>query len=179
MVESLRRADIVWAAVVAGLGGALLLSRRGWRAQLRRAQRSSEQARHETSATSRMRDHVLASASHDLKTPLASLKLLVHLMRREAGKGPLAPDRVFGRLDAMDRNLATISSLINELLDQARLQSGQPVELRLREVDLVAVAQGIIDRLAAEQQPRVVLQADVPELRASGMPSAWSGCSRT
>jgi signal transduction histidine kinase len=160
-----RRADAAWAALAAGLGSALLVGRRRWQAELAQAQRRSEQAQHETSATSRMRDHVLASASHDLKTPLASLKLLVHLLRRDADKGLLEPQRVRERLDAMDHNLSTISSLIGELLDQARLQSGQPVELRLGEVDLVGLARAVIARLDPEQQPRVALEPALPELR--------------
>ncbi|MBV8087163.1 MAG: HAMP domain-containing histidine kinase [Chloroflexi bacterium] len=167
---NLRRADAAWAAIAAALGSALLLGHRRWQAELAQARRRSEQAQDETSATSRMRDHVLASASHDLKTPLASLKLLVHLLRRDADKGALEPRRVRDRLDAMDRNLGTISSLIGELLDQARLQSGQGVELRLAEADLVALAQAVIARLDPEQQPRVKIEAADGELRGE-----WDG----
>ncbi len=112
----------------------------------------------ELEAASRAKDRFLASMSHELRTPLNAIigftgTLLMKL------PGPLTPDQ--------DRQLRTVQSsakhllsLINDLLDLAKIESGK-VELRLEPV----VAQQVVDdtasalRLLAEQKGlRLVLQ---------------------
>lgn len=157
----MRALDVGWALAVATLALVVRWSRR----MLRQEKRRSERAQAETLEAGRMRDHLLASASHDLKTPMASNKLLVHLLKRDARKGPLAPEDLLPRLAMMESNLDRTSSMIAELVDLARLQGGKPVELQLAETDLVALAR----RVAESTQPsagehRIVVDAQVPEL---------------
>src|SRR5689334_20682791 len=85
----------------------------------------------EATAARLMRDHVIASASHDLKTPLASIRLLTHLIKRDLAQGRLDLQALGERMDLIDANVAKMSSLIGELLDVAKLQGGRPVQLQL------------------------------------------------
>jgi signal transduction histidine kinase len=156
---------VVWPLTSAALCAALV-------AALHRASRMavasrelSDRAQAETAAASLMRDHLMASASHDLKTPLASIKLLVHLLQRDVGKGPVAPERLRQRLGLIEANVDKMSSLIGELLDVARLQGGEPVDLRLAEVELVRLVRRVVAGLEAEGLGgRVVVDVQEPEL---------------
>jgi two-component system, NtrC family, sensor histidine kinase KinB len=87
-----------------------------------------------------LKSDTIATVSHELKTPLTSLQMVVHLLLEEA-VGPLTPKQVeiliAGRQDS-DRLLA----MINDLLDLTRIEQGR-LTLNLRPVaaaDLVAEA---------------------------------------
>ncbi|MFI5267219.1 MAG: histidine kinase dimerization/phospho-acceptor domain-containing protein, partial [Chloroflexota bacterium] len=43
-------------------------------------------------AAVQMRDLLMASTSHDLKTPLASIRLLTHLLKRDAEQGNMSAE---------------------------------------------------------------------------------------
>jgi PAS domain S-box-containing protein len=118
----------------------------------------------------RLRDEFLSAAAHDLKTPLTAISGHLQLIRRRFGDG-LAP-RVAASLDEVERSATSMNQLINELLDVARLQSGQSLTLDLRDADLVAIARAVVDR-AAERTPRhaLELRAAAPTLVATVDPA--------
>lgn len=93
--------------------------------------------------TLRLRDEFLSAAAHDLKTPLTSVQGHLQLIRRRAG-ADLAPALVTS-LDEVDRAVRRMTSLINELLDIARLQAGETLMLDRREMDLIALAREIVE----------------------------------
>jgi PAS domain S-box-containing protein len=114
----------------------------------------------------RAREEFLSSASHDLKTPLTTIRGLAQLTQRRAQRleGPEAA-RVAEGLRKIDVTAGKMASLINELLDVACLQMGKPLDLDRRPTDLVALAR----QLTAEQQTtsdrhRIRVEAQVPEL---------------
>jgi signal transduction histidine kinase len=89
----------------------------------------------------RLRDEVLAAVSHDLKGPLTAISGQAQLLRRRLAEGgtPPSPD-ASDSLDRITRATARLGALVNELIDVARLQAGQPLQLHLRPTDLVEVA---------------------------------------
>ncbi|NPC80124.1 AAA family ATPase, partial [Pyxidicoccus fallax] len=92
----------------------------------------------------RLRDDFLSVASHELNTPLTSLRLMVHSLLRHRPAGlPEPAVRALRTIDAQSLKLAT---LIGELLDVSRLHAGR-LDLRLEEVDLRAVIERVTDRL--------------------------------
>jgi two-component system, NtrC family, sensor histidine kinase KinB len=71
----------------------------------------------------------VATVSHELKTPLTSIRLVLHLLLEET-VGPLTPQQLGLVVDARD-NAERLLVMINNLLDLARLEQG-PSQLRLR-----------------------------------------------
>lgn len=114
----------------------------------------------------RTRDEFLASASHDLKNPLASIKAGAQLLQRRLDHGgeiePIALKQGLQRLDAIASRAA---GLVDELLDLARMQMGSPLELDRRKSDLLALVRDV----AQEQQQQterhtISVETDCDEL---------------
>jgi signal transduction histidine kinase len=70
-----------------------------------------------------VKNNLVATVSHELKTPLTSIRLVVHLLLEEA-VGPLAPKQVELLVDARD-NAERLLATINNLLDLTHLERGQ------------------------------------------------------
>ena len=100
----------------------------------------------------RARDEFLSIASHELKTPLTSLRLHVSGMQRHVRRGRvelLAPERIGPKIDAIDGQLERLGTLINALLDVSRTSAGR-LQLDLSEVDLGQVVRQVVTRLQAD-----------------------------
>lgn len=113
---------------------------------------------HEAQLAAQMHNELLSSVSHDLRTPLATIKGTAQLLARQAnrGLGERAAPLVSG-LARIDATTTRMARLIDELLDAARLRAGEPLELQRAEMDLV----GLVRRAVSEQQqaaPRHHLQ---------------------
>ncbi|SHM47217.1 sensor histidine kinase [Cryptosporangium aurantiacum] len=106
----------------------------------------------------RMRTALLAAVSHDLRTPLASIKAAISALRMTTVT--LEPDDVAELHATIDESADQLVALIDNLLDMSRLQTGAVDPLRrvigLDEVVPRAVADGTGG--AAEQ-----ITVDVPE----------------
>jgi signal transduction histidine kinase len=113
----------------------------------------------ETRAALRARETFLSIASHELRTPVTTLKGHVQRLRREAAQGRLDIEQVMTTVPVLSRNIDRLERLIDDLLDVARLQHGQP-QLRLEPTDLVALLQDILMRYAAESG-RPTLEATI------------------
>jgi signal transduction histidine kinase len=109
------------------------------RAQDERARLARAQA--EAEAELRARDETLAAISHDLRTPLTSIRALAQLLRRRLGRGvEVSPDELTDRLGRIEEQTILMARMIDDLLDVARLEAGRPLELRRELCDLVALA---------------------------------------
>jgi len=69
-----------------------------------------------------VKSNLVATASHELKTPLTSVRLAVHLLLEES-VGPLTPKQMELLLDARE-NSERLLAMVNNLLDLARLEKG-------------------------------------------------------
>jgi len=100
----------------------------------------------------RARDEFLSIASHELKTPLTTLKLqaesLTRKIRREGTEVGAA--EVPRKLDVITRQVSRLSSLINELLDTSRITSGHMVLTLEDNVDLSALIRENLSRFEDE-----------------------------
>jgi PAS domain S-box-containing protein len=94
----------------------------------------------------RTRDEFLASASHDLKNPLASIKATAQLLERRLDRpDALDLDRLREGLERVDAIATRAAGLVEELLDLARMQMGRPLDLERRPSDLVKLAMQAVD----------------------------------
>jgi signal transduction histidine kinase len=69
-----------------------------------------------------VKSNLVATASHELKTPLTSVRLALHLLLEEA-VGPLTAKQTELLLDARD-NSERLLAMVNNLLNLARLEQG-------------------------------------------------------
>jgi two-component system, NtrC family, sensor histidine kinase KinB len=70
-----------------------------------------------------IKSDLVATASHELKTPLTSIRLAHHLLLEEA-VGPLTPKQTELLMDARD-NTERLLAVVNNLLDLTRLEQGR------------------------------------------------------
>src|SRR5580704_4422192 len=89
-----------------------------------------------------VKNNLVATASHELKTPLTSIRLAVHLLLEET-VGPLTPKQTELLLDARE-NSERLLAMVNNLLDLARLEQGS------RQLDLQPVQPESLLRTAAD-----------------------------
>jgi PAS domain S-box-containing protein len=100
----------------------------------------------ETQEAVRARDEFLSVAAHELRTPLAALRLRVQgaqgVLRASV---PSARERLERALESADRQVQRLSDLVESLLDVSQLQGGTP-RLHLEEVDLASVVREVVAR---------------------------------
>ncbi|WP_437332316.1 AAA family ATPase [Sorangium sp. So ce394] len=112
------------------------------------------------------RDEFLLVASHELKTPLTSLKMQAHLIERllrRYQRSELAPERLDAALQVLNRQIARLAHLVNELLDVTRLSAGQ-LTLARAPVDLAALVREIVERMSQQlADARCGVQLDLDE----------------
>jgi signal transduction histidine kinase/DNA-binding response OmpR family regulator len=81
----------------------------------------------------RRKNEFLATLSHELRNPLAPLRSALHMLRTQ----PLQQDKVTPLLQTMDRQVAQMTRLVEDLLDISRITRGA-IELRRETLDVSA-----------------------------------------
>lgn len=112
------------------------------------------------------KDAFLAAAAHDLKTPLSTIKGLAQVIQRRLERSDVpGVERAIDGLATIDRAVVRMTRLIDELLDVTRSDMDRPLDLNLREVDLVALVREVIaEHEQGTDAHRVTLTTHVPEL---------------
>lgn len=105
----------------------------------------------------RARREMVANVSHELATPLASVRLLVETLM---GEPP--PDVARRMMGQIDDELMAMTQLIDELRELAQIESGR-LALRLRPSNVADVATRAIERLRPQAaRKQLVLAAEFP-----------------
>lgn len=134
----------------------------------RRASLAVDNARlyRETQKAIQARNELLSMLSHDLKNPLGAIKGFVDLMRRRLKRSNLEEQEWLEEgLDKVNGSVKRMTGLLDELLDLAHLQIGQPLDLDLRPVDLVKLAsQRVTEHPQLMSKHRVELESSEEEL---------------
>jgi signal transduction histidine kinase len=95
----------------------------------------------------RLKSDMVSTVSHELKTPLTSVQMAVHLLLEEV-VGPLTPKQV-ELLLAARQDAERILTMINDLLDLTRIEQGR-VKLDLQPVHLGE----LVDEAVSRMRPR-------------------------
>lgn len=95
----------------------------------------------------RMRDEFLHSITHDLRSPMTSIRGFLEVLKEEQA-GPLNQQQK-SFLDIMDKSSERLLNLINDLLDTAKMEQGK-FEIKPVEFDLKEVASSIVDSLKGQ-----------------------------
>ncbi len=118
------------------------------------------------------RDRFLAIASHELRTPVASLQLAIDGLEHARAAGLLDEGRIEVGLRRMSASVTRLGALVAELLDVSRLESLEgpfnPVPADLVEVASEVTARfrdtGHHERLRLEAPARAPIRADASQL---------------
>jgi signal transduction histidine kinase len=105
---------------------------------------------------------LLASASHDIRTPVNTINLMAEVIRR-AAENPALAAQVPQLAQRLQANALSLADLLSAVLDSAHLDSGQ-VEFRESTFSLNAMlASACSDLSPAAQAKRLKLKIDMPE----------------
>jgi signal transduction histidine kinase len=105
-----------------------------------------------------LRDELFSIASHELKTPLTPLQLQLDLLARTVGESQTDATKVRERIELAARQVARLSSLVQELLDVSRIRAGR-LELVRNELDLAELVTEVTERFRGEvERARSTLQ---------------------
>ncbi len=96
------------------------------------------------------RKELIASVSHDLRTPLASMRAMVEAI----SDGVVSDEATIRRYHAtMKAEVEHLSTLIDDLFELSRLDSGT-LELHLRPIPVEDILSGALDMMSAEAAKR-------------------------
>lgn len=114
-----------------------------------------------------MKDIFLHSITHDLRNPMTSIRGFLRFLRDGVG-GPVT-DQQKKMLDTMDRSSQKLLSMINDILDIAKLESGK-MQLNLDYANLAEAARsaaGILDAMLVKKNIKFSIDApaDLENLR--------------
>ncbi|MGA7669683.1 MAG: GAF domain-containing sensor histidine kinase [Nitrolancea sp.] len=109
------------------------------------------------------RDEFISIASHELKTPLTTVKGYVQLLRRHMNEA--VPDhlRVLRTLGQLQDQVGRFEELVDELLDVSRIQSDR-IRLDYERFDLSYLVSQVVDRVAQayEQESPHTVEFPIP-----------------
>lgn len=109
----------------------------------------------------KMKDDFLSMVSHDLRTPMTSIKGYASILSEKIGR--LDQDRQLRYLGIIIKESERLTRLINDLLDLQRFEAGRMV-LNLQPVDIVQLARESLESFqGAALARKQVLEADLPE----------------
>lgn len=116
---------------------------------------------------SELKSHFLLTMSHELLTPLGHILPMTDLLLQEI-YGPLT-DKQRERLTLIQNSGQTLHSLINDVLDLSKLQSGR-MEMALEAVDFASLlSESLPEFRAVAQQKGLIFEQDIE----ANLPAIW------
>jgi len=116
----------------------------------------------------RLKSSIVANVSHELRSPLASIKVYTELLLNTLGDSDVASRRAW--LSVIERETDRLTALINDFLDLSRLESGR-FALTKVPIHLERVIADVVDLLRVQAERRdIQIQVDVQP----GLPQLWA-----
>jgi PAS domain S-box-containing protein len=106
-----------------------------------------------------VRDDFISAASHELRTPVTSLKVYTEVLQRQAERR--GDESTSDRLRKMQTQIDRLAVLIGDLLDVSKIEAGK-LELRRELVDLRRLIDEVVEAIqATTSKHRIVVAGDV------------------
>lgn len=122
--------------------------------QLRDLLAEKEKAVERQTAAVQQRDDFLSIASHELKTPITSMKLQVQIRKRYLQKGDpsvFEPTKVKALIDFTETQLERLARLVDDMLDISRIVNGK-LSLNRQPMELGALVEEVLSGFSAQFQ---------------------------
>lgn len=100
---------------------------------------------------SKRKSEFVSAVSHELRTPLTSIKGYASILA--AGKLGSLPEAAKERLEKVNRHSNELTSLINNLLDISRIESGR-VEMKIKPQNLLQIIDRVLDLLTPQAKEK-------------------------
>lgn len=113
---------------------------------------------HELVVANSVKDEFISMASHELKTPLSSLKGMTQLLHRRLIR---ANSSEVSSLVSMENSIRRIEVLVNDLLNISSLETGV-FTLQRRAADIVELTQTLVNEYVLGTNPHAVIQMKLP-----------------
>ncbi len=119
---------------------------------------------HEAQRAIVAREEFISIASHELKTPLTTVKSYAQMLAARLRKPAIDPDRLQYLSGRLEEQILRLETLVIDLLDASRIQHGR-LEICPVPVDLVPLIREVMSRFedAPERLPGHSLVLDAPE----------------
>src|SRR5437016_11058380 len=109
-----------------------------------------QQARATAEQALRIRDEFISIASHELNSPLTTLKLrLEQVAEQSANAAPIDRPRLSQNVEVCVRQTGRLSRLVRDLLDVAKIRAGQ-LTIERRPMDLAELTRDVVARMAEQ-----------------------------
>jgi two-component system, sensor histidine kinase and response regulator len=109
-------------------------------------------------AAENKKDEFISIASHELKTPLTSIKGYVQLLERSLKK--YDDSIVCNYLKRTNLQLHKLQSLVNDLLDISKIDNGQ-IEFNKQPFEFTAMVRNAVDTIQQTHECKITLQKEV------------------
>jgi PAS domain S-box-containing protein len=113
------------------------------------------------------REQFFAAVSHDLRNPLSAARMSAQRIARIAK----AEERVASLAHRIDRSIQRADALITDLLDVTKLRDGQPLDVDVEDMEVLAALANIVSDLEVIAGPRFVTVCERDEL--------WATCNES
>ena len=134
--------------------------------ELETANQHLEAANRQLKDTDQLKDRFLSIASHELKTPITSIRGQAQLALRRLSKQKMKTQELDGMnatLEKINEQTARLTTLVDELLDVSSIRSGK-IQLHKRECELVDLCRGIVEDQHLLTDRPISLETDAPVL---------------
>jgi signal transduction histidine kinase len=120
---------------------------------------AADVAREQAERASEVKSLFLGMVSHELRTPIATMDMNVQMLERSRETG--LPEYQWRRVERLGRATRQIATLVESLLDYARVESGK-VNVHLQELDAIAIVREVVTAHADHAAQGVALEFDAP-----------------
>ena len=116
-------------------------------------------------AALRARDDVLGAVSHDLRTPLTAISGSAELLRRRLARAGVVDEGFTQSVERIVGASRRMTRMMEDLVDAARLEAGQPLVLQRAPTDLVALVRAtLVEQEATTRQHTLQVSVSDPQL---------------
>jgi signal transduction histidine kinase len=125
-----------------------------------------EAANRQLKDADQLKDRFLSIASHELKTPITSIRGQAQLALRRLSKQKMKTQELEGMhstLEKINEQTTRLTTLVDELLDVSSIRSGK-IQLHKRECELVDLCRGIVEDQHLLSERPISLETDTPVL---------------
>lgn len=138
------------------------------------AEQKAQERATELEKANQLKDHFLSMASHELKTPITTIRAHIQLMRRRLAQQPLPTEYTLlaSGLEKLELQSQRLNALVDDLLDASILSTGK-IPLHRKQCDVGELSREVIEEQQALTgrcialhiaSPPVLIQADCDRL---------------